>query len=106
MNDKNIFSNIPDIFPNEIIETIFDSKNVRIERIISKGHSSPENFWYNQEENEWVIVLEGKAIIKYEDEYKDTLRKGDYLFIPAHKKHRVDWTSPDELTIWLAVFFK
>ncbi len=106
MSSKNIYLDIPDKFPDEIIETIFKSENVRIERIISKGHSSPENFWYNQEENEWVIVLEGKAEIKYDDDSTDILRKGDYLFIPAHKKHRVEWTSPDELTIWLAVFFK
>lgn len=106
MNAKNFFADIPDKFSEELIDTIFKYESVRIERIISKGHSSPENFWYNQDENEWVIVLEGKAIIKYEDESTDTLCKGDYLFIPAHKKHRVEWTSTDELTIWLAVFLK
>lgn len=106
MNTKNLFSDIPDRIPHEIIETIFKSDTIRIERIISKGQASPENFWYNQTENEWVIVLEGKAMIKYEDESIVTLHKGDYLFIPAFKKHRVEWTDPNQTTIWLAIFFQ
>lgn len=106
MNTKNFYSNIPDKIPEEIIETIYKSNTLRIERIISKGHSSPENFWYNQNENEWVLVLEGRAIIKYDDNSTITLQKGDYIFIPAHKKHRVEWTDKNQLTIWLAIFFK
>ncbi|AFH49579.1 Cupin 2 domain-containing protein [Ignavibacterium album JCM 16511] len=65
MNLKNFFSNIPDNLQDELIETVLKSDSIRIERIISKGQFSPENFWYNQSENEWVIVLEGKALIKY-----------------------------------------
>ncbi len=106
MTTKNFFSNIPDQISQEIIETIFNTDAIRIERIISKGQASPENFWYNQSENEWVIVLEGKAMIKFEDQSIVTLHKGDYLFIPAFKKHRVEWTDPNQLTIWLAIFFK
>lgn len=106
MNLKNFFSSIPDKLPDEIIEIVFKSDSIRIERIISQGQSSPENFWYNQSENEWVIVLEGKAMIKFEDESIVTLHKGDYLYIPAFKKHRVEWTDPNQLTIWLAVIFK
>ncbi|MEP0860445.1 MAG: cupin domain-containing protein [Ignavibacterium sp.] len=106
MTTKNFFSNIPDQISQEIIETIFNTDAIRIERIISKGQASPENFWYNQPENEWVIVLEGKAMIKFEDQSIVTLHKGDYLFIPAFKKHRVEWTDPNQLTIWLAIFFK
>ncbi|BDQ02224.1 cupin domain-containing protein [Ignavibacterium sp.] len=106
MNLKNFFSNIPDKLSDEIIETVFKSDSIRIERIISQGQSSPENFWYNQPENEWVIVLEGKAMIRFEDKSIVTLHKGDYLFIPAFTKHRVEWTDPNQLTIWLAIFFK
>lgn len=105
MQQNNFFSNIPEIIPNEIIETILSAENIRIERIISNGHKSPENFWYNQKENEWVIVLEGKAQIKFEDDSIVTLDKGDFIYIPAFRKHRVEWTEPDKLTIWLAVFF-
>lgn len=106
MRTKNIFSNIPDKISNEIIETILNSEYLRVERIISKGQSSPTNFWYNQSENEWVIVLEGKSMIKFDDESIVTLHKGDYLFIPAFKKHRVEWTDPNQITIWLTIFFK
>ncbi len=106
MNNRNFFSAIQKEIPDEIVETIIQSETVRIERIISKGHTSPENFWYNQDENEWVIVLEGKGIIKLEDETIITLQKGDYLNIPAYQKHRVEWTDPNQLTIWLAVFYK
>lgn len=106
MNLKNFFSNIPDKLPDEIIEIVFKSDSIRIERIISQGQCSPEIFWYNQSENEWVIVLEGKAMIRFEDKSIVTLHKGDYLYIPAFKKHRVEWTDPNQLTIWLAIFFK
>lgn len=105
MKQQNFFSNIPKNLTDEIIETILTNKNIRIERIISKGQSSPEDFWYDQTENEWILVLEGKAIIKFEDESIITLHKGDYLLIPANKKHRVEWTDPEQHTIWLAIFF-
>jgi len=106
MELKNIFTDIPTDMKEEIFQTILSTDFIRIERIISKGQSSPENFWYDQNENEWVIVLQGKAIIKYDDSSIITLKKGDFLLIPAHKKHRVEWTDPNDITIWLAIFFK
>jgi cupin 2 domain-containing protein len=79
---------------------------VRIERIISKGHTSQENFWYDQDENEWVIVLKGAAKIVFNDDQEAVvLNSGDYINIPKHTQHRVDWTEPDVDTIWLAVFY-
>jgi len=105
MKQQNFFSNIPDNLSEEIIETILNHNNIRIERIISKGQSSPEDFWYDQSENEWLLVLEGKSMIKFEDESIITLHKGDYLLIPAHQKHRVEWTDPKQHTIWLSIFF-
>lgn len=99
----NIFSNLPQS-TDEIIEILVRSSDVRIERIISNGNHSPEGFWYDQEENEWVIVLQGAAIIEFEDEMVE-LKSGDYILIPSHKRHRVAETSVSEETIWLTVFF-
>jgi cupin 2 domain-containing protein len=101
----NIFSSIPENINNEIFEDIVNGKNVRIERIVSYGHSSPESGWYDQVENEWVIVLKGSGSLLFENGDKIVLSQGDYLNIPAHAKHKVIWTSPYEATIWLAVFY-
>jgi cupin 2 domain-containing protein len=106
MDTSNIYSDIPKHIPNELIERVFQSESLRIERIISYGQSSPKDFWYDQEENEWVILLKGKAILKFNNNSSVELQEGDYLFIPAHKKHRVEWTDTNKKTIWLAVFFK
>jgi len=105
MLKQNLFENIPESLPEEIIETIIESKNVKIERIISKGHSSPKNFWYDQEKNEWIMVLKGRAKLIFKENESMKLSAGDYINIPAHKKHRVEWTDPDTETIWLAVFY-
>jgi len=101
----NIFSNIIDS-KDETFETLLDSKNVKIERIISDAHVSPKNFWYDQDEDEWVIVLQGEAVIGFDNQESVHLGVGDYLHIKAHQKHRVEWTSEDEKTVWLAVHFK
>lgn len=106
MKNKNIFSDVPAQIPEEIIQEIFASGNIRIERIISKGHSSPEDFWYDQKENEWVMVLQGRARLQFfDDSAPIDLSDGDYLNIPSHKKHRIEWTDPDIETVWLAVFY-
>ncbi len=90
----------------EIFEEIVSNENVKIERIVSKGQSSPENFWYDQERNEWVIVLKGSAVLLFEGESEPLrLKPGDYVNIPARQRHRVEWTDPDTETIWLAVHF-
>jgi cupin 2 domain-containing protein len=78
------------------------SPHVRIERIVSHGHASPADFWYDQPQHEWVIVLKGAARLQFEDAMVE-MRPGDYINIPACKKHRVDWTTPDEPTVWLGV---
>ncbi len=101
----NLFSNIPPSLPQELIETILSKPNVRIERIVSHSHSSPEGFWYDQDEHEWVIVLKGEARLQFEDSIVE-MKPGDFVNIPAHRKHRVEWTTPDEPTIWLAVFYR
>jgi cupin 2 domain-containing protein len=89
----------------ELVERIADGAGVRIERIVSRGHSSPPGFWYDQREAEWVMVVAGRARLRFGDGATLELVAGDYTTIPAHTRHRVDWTAPDEDTIWLAVFF-
>jgi cupin 2 domain-containing protein len=80
---------------------------VRIERIVSKGHSSPESGWYDQEENEWVVVLKGAAKLRFEQDGKLVeLDAGDYINIPARVRHRVEWTNPEMETVWLAFFYR
>ncbi|NWF50882.1 MAG: cupin domain-containing protein [Ignavibacteriaceae bacterium] len=105
MKVENIFKNLNPDFNNEISEILFSEKNIRIEKIISTGQKSPEGFWYDQEETEWIIVLKGKASLKFQDGQRLNLKEGDYLSIPPHLKHRVEYTAKERETIWLAVFF-
>jgi len=103
---ENIFSKIPNTISDEIFDAIIQTKNITIERIISNGHASPKDFWYDQEKNEWVIVLKGHARLKFgENDEMVEMKRGDYINIPARCKHRVDWTDPNEETIWLAVHY-
>lgn len=102
----NIFSAIPHGLDQEGIESIISSGNIRIERIISRGRSTPPEQWYDQEQDEWVILLAGSAAIMFEGSSKAiTLIPGDYVNIPAHIRHRVEWTDEAEETIWLAVHY-
>ncbi len=101
----NLFTDLPANLPDELLTTLLEATNVRIERIVSHGHVSPEGFWYDQNDNEWVIVLKGAARLRFEDSILE-MKPGDFVNIPAHKKHRVEWTTPDEPTIWLAVFYR
>ncbi len=109
MNHKmveNIFAYLPSLpTDNEEFKTLLESKKIKIERIVSSGQNSPEDFWYEQEENEWVIVLEGEAILSFENENDVILKKGDFINIPSYKKHRVKSTIKNSYTIWLAIFY-
>lgn len=102
---KNIFKEIPQHLPEELIEVLSKKDSIKIERIISRGHSSPKNFWYNQEMDEFVILLSGSAIISFDTGESFNIKKGDYLIIPAHQKHRVEKTDSKIDSIWLAVHF-
>ncbi len=102
---SNIFENLPLGTETEIFENIFSDENILIERIVSNGVSSPVNFWYNQTEDEWVLLLDGEAEIEFANESKK-LKKGDFLFIPANQKHRVSYVSKQPNCIWLAIHFK
>ena len=102
----NIYDNIPQNAPDEIIEIILQSPNIRVERIVSHGQSTPQNEWDDQDEHEWILLLQGRAALRFAGETEDrVLERGDYLNIPAYVRHRVEWTSKDEPTIWLAVFY-
>ena len=103
---ENIFSALPANVPEEVFQNIVSASNVRIERIVSSGGSSPESGWYDQEEDEWVIILEGSGAIRFEDGREVILKRGDYITIPAHSRHRVLWTDKTIKTIWLAVFYR
>lgn len=92
---------------SEFFQDIFCSQTIKIERIISEGHISPPDFWYDQDEYEWVILLKGMAQIRFKDTPRlITLSEGDYLLIKPHELHRIEWTDPNQKTIWLAIHFK
>ncbi|MBY8160418.1 cupin domain-containing protein [Vibrio fluvialis] len=102
----NLFETIPAELPNEQFTDLLRNRHVRIERILSKGHTSPESGWYDQDEHEWVLVLQGCGTVEFDNGESTTLNVGDYLNIPAHTRHKVCYTSPDQVTLWLAVFYQ
>ena len=103
---KNLFADLPASLPEELIEVLAENEHIRIERIVSTGHASPTGYWYDQEEHEWVIVLKGEAKVVFDDDKLVVMNVGDHILIPAHRKHRVEWTTPDTPTVWLAVFYR
>jgi cupin 2 domain-containing protein len=106
MRVHNILANVPEHLPQEFVEQIATADSIKIERIVSRGHSSPDGFWYDQDRNEWVLLLSGRAGLLFEgDDNIVELKSGDYLNIPAHVRHRVEWTDPDQPTVWLAVHY-
>jgi cupin 2 domain-containing protein len=103
----NLFARLARIGTDEDITTLLTTANVRIERIVSTGQASPPGFWYDQDEAEWVVLLTGGAGLRFDSETEvRELRPGDYLHIPAHARHRVEWTHPSEPTVWLAVHIR
>ena len=102
---NNIFDAIPEDLEAEVFDRLVESDGVTIERIISKGHKSPASGWYDQDKNEWIIVLCGEATLLFADESSVNLKAGDFIDIPAHKKHKVKWTAANIETIWLVVHY-
>jgi cupin 2 domain-containing protein len=89
----------------EVTQPLAIGKGVRLERVVSLGQSSPDDFWYDQSEAEWVTILSGRARIRIADQESAlTMGPGDTLLLPAHCRHRVEWTDPDQPTVWLALF--
>ena len=106
MKAENLFDNLPADLPEELFTTILQADSLRVERIVSQGHAFLPGFWYDQDDNELVIVLEGSAAVQFEDNAEPMeLGRGSYLRIPAHARHRVAWTDLNVKTIWLAIHY-
>ena len=104
---KNLFADIPENLREELVETILQASSFRIERIVSHGHCSPDGFWYDQDEHEWVILLKGSAVLRFEDQSENiSMNPGDYINIEKHRRHRVEWTSTEQETLWLAIHYQ
>ncbi|WP_043460576.1 cupin domain-containing protein [Azohydromonas australica] len=101
----NLFVSMPGPSAQEQFLTLLKRGGVRIERIVSQGHTAPAEGWFDQDEDEWVLVLEGAGRLLFEDGCELELRRGDHVDIPAHVRHKVTWTDPDRPTVWLAVFY-
>jgi cupin 2 domain-containing protein len=94
---SNLFDDLPSQLPEEIFDTLLEADILRIERIVSHGHASPKDFWYDQPEHEWVVVLIGAARLRFAGADQPVeIKPGDFVNIPAHKRHRVEWTTPDD----------
>lgn len=92
--------------PSEIFETLCSGNGFRLERIVSTGQVTPQGDWYDQKQDEWVAVLIGRATLLFESAAENLeLKPGDYVFIPARCRHRVEWTDPETPTVWLALHF-
>jgi len=103
MKLNNIYALIPDTLEEELFDVLVETSDIKIERIVSKGHSSPKSGWYEQNHGEWVMLLKGEAILGFEQGDDLNLKVGCHLNIPAHTKHKVVWTTPESDTIWLIV---
>lgn len=103
---NNLCSNLPALMEQESFQSLVTEAGMKIERIVSYGHSSPAAGWYDQDQDEWVMVVQGEGKLEFEgDPEVKHMCAGDYIHIPAHCRHRVIWTRPDTHTIWLAIFF-
>ncbi|WP_310493688.1 cupin domain-containing protein [Dechloromonas sp.] len=103
----NLFADLPrSTGKDEQFSNLLDRPGLRIERIVSTGQCSPEGFWYDQPEGEWVAVLQGQATLRFEDTPEPVrLNPGDFIDIAPHRRHRVEWTDPEQPTVWLAVHY-
>src|SRR5687767_11412231 len=102
----NLFDGVPNDLKGELFQTLIAAPGVRVERIVSRGHASPEGFWYDQDTREWVLLVSGAARLRFEGEEPVEMSPGAYVDIPAHRRHRVEWTDPKQPTIWLAVHYE
>jgi cupin 2 domain-containing protein len=93
--------------PDEVVDLLVEREGLRIERIVSTGQTTPQGQWYDQETGEWVLVVAGAARLRVEGEATDReLGEGDWIFLPAHCRHRVTWTRAEPPTVWLAIHFR
>ena len=102
---NNLFADIPREMPDELVGEILRTNAFRIERIVSRGHASPPGFWYDQETDEWMLLVKGSASLSFADGSEIALAPGDHLLIPRHVRHRVERTAQEGDSVWLAVHF-
>ena len=106
LEPKNLLADIPASLPQEFVEKLLRTGPVWIERIVSQGHRSPDGFWYDQKENEFVVLISGAARLAFEGPVEVMeMRPGSYVNIPAHRRHRVEWTDPGQVSVWLVVYY-
>jgi cupin 2 domain-containing protein len=101
----NLYADLPPSLPDEALATLARGGRFRLERILSTGQATPDGQWYDQEMAEWVVLLRGSATLRFEHEAAVELRPGDWLLIPAHRRHRVERTDAEETTVWLALHY-
>ena len=107
MKVGNLFDGILERMKEEIFETLIQTDHFQLEKIISRGHATPPGEWYNQDREEWVVLLKGRAGLLFEGETEvQVMGPGDCLQIPSHRRHRVEWTDPNGETIWLALHYR
>lgn len=100
----NLFTDIPSHLPDELVQILWQMPHVTLERIVSRGHATPPGQWYDQDTDEWVVLLQGSAGLRIEGREREVdLKPGDYVLLPARARHRVEWTAAGEATVWLAV---
>jgi len=103
---RNLLRDVPSSLPDELVETLLESDGFRLERIVSLGHTTPAGEWYDQERQEWVVLLAGSAGLRFADRDDVVeMRPGDHVVIAAHRRHRVEWTDASRPTIWLALHY-
>lgn len=107
MQIKNLFEQLPEKSAEESFDDLLSGRDFQVKRIVSTGQSTPAGEWYDQSTDEWVLLLSGGAKLTFESPAESVaLRPGDYVCIPAHRRHRVEWTSPEEATVWLALYYQ
>lgn len=102
----NLFEQIPCDLNEEAFDSLLNNDQIKVQRIVSKGHVSPAGFWYDQAESEWVMLLKGAAVVIVQGEGEHHLKPGSFLNLPAHTRHRVEWTAPEVETVWLAIYYQ
>ncbi|MFH1460188.1 MAG: cupin domain-containing protein [Candidatus Omnitrophota bacterium] len=104
---NNLFQEISGQLSQEIFDTLLETENFRLERIVSQGQSTPPGEWLEQKQDEWVVLLSGAARLLFaQDKTQLNMKPGDYVHVPANCKHRVEWTEPNTKTVWLTLHYE
>ncbi|HUT49282.1 MAG TPA: cupin domain-containing protein [Alphaproteobacteria bacterium] len=107
IQDGNLFQDLPEGLGEEAMETLVSRGGMRLVRIVSTGQATADGAWYDQTDWEWVVLLKGSAGLRFAGEAEArALAPGDFVHIPAHARHRVEWTAADEPTVWLALHYE